>query len=73
MADVLGLDTAEFEQCLTSGKYADLVQSQISFSQSIGVRSTPSFLLNATPVIGSLPYASFEDLIETELAKAAGQ
>ena len=67
MAGVLGMNTADFEQCLISNKYAEVVQSQISFSQSIGVRSTPSFLLNAKPVIGALPYESFQEYIEAEL------
>lgn len=67
MANVLGMNAGEFEQCLVSEKYAEAVQAQISYSQSIGVRSTPSFLLNAKPVIGALPYETFEEMIEAEL------
>jgi protein-disulfide isomerase len=68
MAGVLGMDTQLFEQCLVSNKYADLVQEQINYSKSIGVSSTPTFLLNATPVIGAQPYENFAQLIEAELA-----
>jgi len=58
-----------FSSCFDSGKYRELVNSQTQFSQSIGVRSTPSFLINGKPVIGSQGFEVFEQVIEEELAK----
>lgn len=65
-ADDLGLDTQSFAQCLDSEKYASLVQSETQTAQSIGVRSTPSFLVNGQPLVGALPFEEFERIIEAE-------
>jgi len=63
-ADELGLDTEAFDECLDSGKYAELVQSQTASGQQIGIQSTPSFLVNGQPVIGAQPFEAFEQVIE---------
>ena len=67
-ADELGLDTEAFNECLDSGKYAELVQSQTASGQQIGVKSTPTFLVNGQPVIGAQPFEVFEQVIEEQLA-----
>jgi len=64
-----GLDEDAFKTCLESQKYASLVNSQTEFSQSIGVRSTPSFLINGVPVVGAQGYEVFEQVIEEQLAQ----
>ena len=63
----MGLDTNAFQACVESQKYADLVSSQTEFSQSIGVRSTPSFLVNGVPVVGSQGFDVFEKIIQDQL------
>lgn len=67
-ADELGLETEAFDECLDSGKYAELVQSQTASAQQVGIRSTPSFLVNGQPVIGAQPFESFQQVIENLLA-----
>ena len=67
-AGELGLDQAEFDTCLDSGKYAELVDTQTTTFQGIGVRSTPSFVINGKPIIGAQPYETFKQAIEEELA-----
>lgn len=69
LADQLGLKGQDFKSCLESGKYADVVNSQTKFSQSIGVQSTPSFLINGRPVVGAQGYDVFVQYIEEELKK----
>jgi protein-disulfide isomerase len=61
------LKTAEFTSCLEDGKYKDVVNNQTQFSQSIGVQSTPSFLINGKPVVGAQGFDVFEQYIEDEL------
>jgi protein-disulfide isomerase len=39
----LGLDTQAFDECLDSGKYTSIVQTETQSAQSLGVRSTPPF------------------------------
>jgi protein-disulfide isomerase len=65
MASDLGLDSETFNQCLDSGKYTDLVQQQNSFARQIGVRSTPTFLVNGQPVIGAQSFETFQQVIDS--------
>jgi protein-disulfide isomerase len=69
MAADLKLDTTAFSQCLDSGKYAGQVSQERSAAQSLGVRVTPTFLVNGRPVQGALPIEQFRQLIEQERGK----
>ena len=60
----MSLDTAAFNECMDSGKYTDLVQSQSDAASNLGVRSTPSFVINGQPVIGAQPFETFEQIIQ---------
>ena len=68
-ASDLGLNTDKFNQCLDSGKYTQLVKDQTQMAQAIGVRSTPSFLINGQPVVGAQPYETFQQILDGMLAK----
>ena len=63
----LKLDTKVFNECMDSGKYTQAVQEATQLAQSIGVRSTPAFLVNGQPMLGAQPFESFQQLIEQAL------
>jgi protein-disulfide isomerase len=42
----MNLDTDEFNTCLDSGKYTQLVTEQTNIGRSLGVSSTPTFAVN---------------------------
>jgi protein-disulfide isomerase len=65
----LGLDSAAFDECLDSGKYAALVANQTQYLQSLGVQSTPTFVVNGQALVGAQPFEAFQQLIESELNK----
>jgi protein-disulfide isomerase len=65
----LGLDTASFNECLISGKYTGLVKSDTELARQMGVQSTPSFLVNGTPIVGAMSFEDFQKLIEFHLAQ----
>jgi len=67
-AEELGLDTDVFNECLDSGKYTQVVQSETTAGQQLGVQSTPTFLVNGQPVVGAQPFEVFEQVIENLLA-----
>jgi len=46
MAAKLGLDTAAFDQCLGSGKYASQVEADYAETERVGVTGTPTFVIN---------------------------
>jgi protein-disulfide isomerase len=66
-AKELGLDTSAFDECLDSGKYTQLVQDESSMAASIGVRSTPTFLINGQAVVGAQPFEIFKQTIDSLL------
>lgn len=66
-AEELGLDTQAFNECLDSGKYTSLVQQDTQFSSSMGVRSTPTFVINGQAVIGAQPFEIFQQVIDSLL------
>jgi protein-disulfide isomerase len=69
-ADLL-LDTAKFDACLDSGRYASRVQADVADGSRYGVTGTPAFFINGRPLVGAVPYESFARLIDDELARAA--
>lgn len=65
----LGLNTAQFKECLDSGKYYDEVQKDYRDGVALGVTGTPGTFINGRLVAGALPFEQFAELIEEELAK----
>ena len=70
LAAELKLDTEAFNECLDSGKYSELIQQLTQTAQSIGVRSTPAFVVNGRAIIGAQPFDVFQQAIEQELGSA---
>ena len=68
-AMALGLDESAFNLCLDSGKYAEEVQKDFEDGQSYGVYGSPTFFINGRKVVGALPFATFQSVIEEELPK----
>ncbi|MEM5804955.1 MAG: DsbA family protein [Candidatus Aenigmatarchaeota archaeon] len=67
-AQELGLDTAKFNECLDSGKYANEVQKDVQDGMAYGVSGTPTFFINGIKVVGAQPYSVFKQIIDQELA-----
>jgi protein-disulfide isomerase len=68
-AQQLGLDTVAFNDCLDTGKYTQTIQQQTSLAKQIGVQSTPSFVVNGTPLVGGQPFEAFQQIIEQFITK----
>ncbi len=63
----LGLDGSSFDACRHSGKYADLVQQDVSHAKADGVQATPSFVINGKLVEGAQPFSVFQQTIDAAL------
>lgn len=63
----LGLDSAKFDSCLDSGKYATAVEEDIDEGLRLGVSTTPSFFVNGHPHAGILSTVGLEGMIDPEL------
>lgn len=67
----VGLDSAKFDACLDSGRFAVRVREHLEAGSRAGVRGTPAFFVNGRPLSGALTYEQFKDVIDKELARAA--
>jgi protein-disulfide isomerase len=65
----LGLDTDQFSKCLTSEKYKQKVQDDLSYGQSKNIDRTPSFLVNGRLVFGDTVEAVIETAVNTAAKK----
>lgn len=65
----LGLDSAQFRNCLDTNKYAKRVEDDLAAGVKAGVDGTPAFFINGWRLTGAQPFASFEEFIEQELNK----
>jgi protein-disulfide isomerase len=64
-----GVDMAQFNTCLDSGKYAETWREGQAAGAKIGVQSTPTFFVNGRMVVGAAPLESFSSVIDDELAR----
>ena len=67
-AQELGLDVEAFTSCLDSGRNQDEPQLDYQDAQSIGVNSTPTFVINGRVVVGAQPFSAFKAVIDQALA-----
>lgn len=68
MAKENGLDEAALKTCIDTKKTLPMVQADMKEAQTLGFNSTPSFMVNGTPVIGAKPIEEFKQIIDAELA-----
>lgn len=67
IAKQLGVDEKKFDSCFNSPDVAARVQSEVNEGQSIGINSTPTFIVNGLPVPGA-DYNRLKAAIEANLS-----
>ncbi len=68
-AQALQLAQPQFESCLDSSKYADAVEKDFQEGLRAGISGTPGFFINGIFLNGAQPQATFERIIDSELAR----
>lgn len=68
-AKQLGLNTAQFDDCLDTQKYLAAVQDDMKLAQQDGLQGTPHFMINGQPLSGAQPFEAFKQIIDAQLAK----
>jgi protein-disulfide isomerase len=66
-AQAVGLNTAQFNQCLDSGKYKTEVLNETAAGKSYGVSGTPTVFVNGVAIVGAQPASAFEKAIDAAL------
>jgi len=65
----LGLNAAQFNECVDSNKYAADVLADTNAGRAAGVTGTPSTFINGRVVNGAQPFSAFQQIIDDELDK----
>ena len=65
----VGMSRDVFVACLDSQRFASAVDADLAQGRALGVRSTPSFLINGRPVIGAQPTEVFRTAIDEALGE----
>ena len=68
-AKKLNLDMAVFGQCLDSQKYRNFVIASTQEGRRLGIKVTPTVLVNERVIKGFLPFKDLQPIIEEELNK----
>jgi protein-disulfide isomerase len=68
----LELDTRQFSSCLRSDRHAEEVTRNLRFGESLGINSTPSFIVNGKRV-QPRNYREFEEIVRSEAGLPAGE
>lgn len=68
-AGQLGLDTAQFSECLSTHKYKAKVDADFAEGFKIGIYGTPTFFINDQVVVGPKSFDEFKLIIDSELTK----
>ena len=68
----LGLDTAQFDKCVDSGKYMNVVQKEMDEGRRLGVRGTPSIFVNGKFIPRGALWPDLQSAIEQALQEAGG-
>lgn len=66
-AKELGLDVKQFSKSIDSGKFTNVINSDIELAQSMDLYNTPTFYINGRQVVGERPFDYFKKIIDEEL------
>lgn len=64
----LGMNGAQFDLCLDSGKYAADIKASFDYGSQLGVTGTPSFFINGVRIEGAYPFETFKQAIDAQIA-----
>lgn len=69
VAGTLGMNTSQFQSCISSNKYQKNIDQDLSDGQKAGVNGTPATFIDGQLVSGAQPYSAFKTIIDQELSK----
>jgi protein-disulfide isomerase len=68
IASQIGLDTRTFDDALASGRHANTVKQQTAEGQAMGVKATPTFIINGTKLEGLASFDTYKRMIDQAAA-----
>lgn len=67
LAQNIGLNVGQFEECVLSRKYKDRVEADFQEGIKLGVTGTPGSFINGELISGAVPYNSLKEAVEQVL------
>ena len=67
IATSLELDLPVFNTCVEKDDYVNLIETDLDFALTTGVRGTPTFFINGLALVGAQPTEVFTEVIDAEL------
>ncbi len=68
LADEIGLDLAKYRRDIADPAVAAMLQKDIADAKALGIKGTPSFLVNGRLVVGARPAEEITALVREEIA-----
>lgn len=62
-----GLNVTDFDACIKSPEAMQKVEMEMQEGNSVGVRSTPTFFVNGSRIVGAQEFQTFKDTIDKAL------
>ena len=69
LARSIGLNVPEWQGCITSGATRAVIAQDVQRIEQTGARSTPTFFIGDTAIVGAQPIERFRAVIEAQLAR----
>ena len=69
----LNLDRNAFTTCIDAGRFRKQVEADVAEGRAIGVRGTPTFVVNGTPLVGAQPIETFREAVREALKEAGAK
>ena len=68
-AEALKLDVPKLQQCVETNAHAPTIEADFRDAAKLGIRSTPSFVVNGQLLIGAYPYETWQRILDDLLAE----
>jgi protein-disulfide isomerase len=59
------MNSDQFKECLSSGKYKSVIEQDLRDGSAAGVRGAPGFTVNGQLISGAQPFSVFQQLIDS--------
>jgi protein-disulfide isomerase len=69
-AQEIGLDMEKFKKALDDGTHKAYIDGEVAFSDKIGIKGTPGFVIGGYYLSGAQPFAKFKKLVDLALKEA---
>jgi protein-disulfide isomerase len=68
VAREIGLDMGKWKASVASHKAQASIQADMAAGNAVGANGTPTFFINGRKLVGAMPFESFKQIIDAELA-----